>query len=258
MKIVRKKLAIILISVFGIALIGGLTTVIALNSADIKITFMDSGEEEAMSSIMIETGDTRIYVDPYAIDSKYDKKKADIIFLTHPHMDHYDQDVIDRIKKDSTIIVAPTSCTDIFTANNATHEVIGVAPNYTGTAGGISFEAIPAYNINTANMGHLKSYNWCGYIFTIGEYTILQTGDTSCIPEYEDIAGEIDIAILPIGWGCSNMGTEGSLEAVGIIQPTHVIPIHYGPYPETFDEFVAGCSTQYPDLKIHKTTLYLF
>ena len=48
-----------------------------------------------------------VYFDPFKIEE--DKHDADIIFITHNHYDHFDIDSINRIKKDSTIIVAPKS-----------------------------------------------------------------------------------------------------------------------------------------------------
>lgn len=58
------------------------------------------------------------------------------------------------------------------------------------------------------------------------------------------------MAIIPIGWGYSKMGLEGSLDSIEIIQPSHVIPIHYGAYLEDFDQFSIRCSAESPDLKI--------
>lgn len=258
MKLTRKQTAIILISIGGLSLLGGTTTIIALNAVELKISLLQSGYEGQMSSILIETGGKCIYIDPHLIDDKFVNKKADLIFITHPHADHYDQATIDRIKQDSTIFVVPASCADIMDANNITHEIIGVSPNDTGVIDDINYEVIPAYNIGAPNMGHLKSYNWCGYIFTIGEYTILQTGDTSFIPEYASFADQIDVAILPVGWACSNLAVEGSMQFVDTVNPAHVIPIHYGTHLESYDEFLEGCSTDHPEVKIHETQLYLF
>ncbi len=257
MKLTRKQLTVILISIFGISLLGGISTYAVLNSTKLKISYLESGYNGNMSSVLIEIGGKQIYIDPFSLDEKFKNKKADIIFITHPHYDHYDQDTIDLIKKDSTIFVMPSSCPKIMSANNGTHEVVSVAPNYTGIVDEVSFEVIPAYNVNALMMDHLKSDNWCGYIISLGGYTILQTGDTSYIPEYENIVTKIDIAILPIGWACSNMGIDGSLKFIETVRPTHVIPIHYGNYLEDFDTFSEACSTDYPNVEVHRTQLYL-
>ena len=46
-----------------------------------------------------------IYFDPYKITNE--SHDADYIFITHDHYDHYDEESINNIKKDSTKIIVP-------------------------------------------------------------------------------------------------------------------------------------------------------
>ena len=48
--------------------------------------------------------DKVIYIDPFKIEAK---EKADLILITHDHFDHFSPEDINKIKKDSTIIIAP-------------------------------------------------------------------------------------------------------------------------------------------------------
>ena len=49
------------------------------------------------AGIMIETNETRIYIDPYLLNSTFADYPADIVLVTHPHLDHYDTDSLDII-----------------------------------------------------------------------------------------------------------------------------------------------------------------
>lgn len=58
------------------------------------------------SSIRIE-GSNILYFDPYLIqEAAHD---ADFIFITHEHYDHFEPESIAKIRKDSTVLVAPES-----------------------------------------------------------------------------------------------------------------------------------------------------
>ena len=60
----------------------------------------------AQSSVRIEA-DRVICFDPYMI--KHKTNDADIIFITHPHHDHFSPDDIAKLSNENTIIVAPAS-----------------------------------------------------------------------------------------------------------------------------------------------------
>ena len=253
MKLPKKTTSIILLSILGVTLIASATTIIVVGADDVKITFLpsnisatqDNYEEGWMSSIMIEYKGIRIYIDPFNIDEA--SKKADGIMITHPHGDHYDQDTIDLLTDDSTEFIGPTSCTEFISENGGT----GVIPGDNGTIAGISFTAIPAYN-----NGHPIENNWCGYVITIEGYRILIPGDTANIPEYYEWRDQIDVAFLPVEYSCSNMGPVGAIDAIGVIRPTYVIPIHYGAL-ENLDTFLGYVPMAAPDIEVIETKLVL-
>ena len=256
MKLPKKTTTIILFSIIGISLIASGTTILIVKADDVTITFIPSDmtnttygyEEGWMSSIMIEWRGNRIYIDPYNIDETiYENKKADGILITHPHYDHYDQDTIDFLTQDSTEFIGPTSCTEFIDANGAT----GVIPGENGTIVGISFEAIPAYND-----AHPQENNWCGYVLTVEGYTILVPGDTSNIPEYEALRNRIDVAILPVGFACSNLGPWGAFDVISVIKPTYVIPIHYGG-TQYMTTFLENYPLYAPSIEVHEKNLVL-
>jgi len=66
-----------------------------------------------------------------------------------------------------------------------------------------------------------------GFKITIGDKTIVNLGDTILQQEWKDL--KPDILMIPIGGGTihNTMDTKEALEAVKIIQPKMVIPVHY-------------------------------
>jgi len=88
---------------------------------------------------------------------------------------------------------------------------------------GITINAVASYNKEAAEHPRGKSN---GYVITIGGVKIYHAGDSDTIPEMYRL-GEIDVALLPLA-GPGQMTPEGAAEAVRLIKPKVVIPMHYG------------------------------
>ena len=64
-------------------------------------------------SLSIEYNGVLIYVDPVSVNGRCDytlMPKADYVFFTHPHYDHFDKLTLKEISKPSTVVVAPEGC----------------------------------------------------------------------------------------------------------------------------------------------------
>jgi L-ascorbate metabolism protein UlaG (beta-lactamase superfamily) len=172
------------------------------------------------SCFSIQYSNLLIYLDPYKIPASVEK--ADLIFITHNHPDHYDKQAIENIIKDSTMIYCPTSCKEIISTWNA----LGIFPGETFTQNGLKITAVPAYNTKffVKTIFHPKRKNFIGYIIDNGSVKIYHAGDTNLIPEMNNL-GEIDIAFLPIG-GFFTMKIEEAVEATARIQPKFIVPMH--------------------------------
>lgn len=177
----------------------------------------------AQSAIRIENKDGKIiYFDPFKLDEKY-SKDADIIFITHPHFDHFSPEDIEKIKKNDTKIVAPKELKiKIKQIGFQIENTILVMPNEKFEFEGIKIETIPAYNINKDY--HRKEYNWVGYIVTIDGKRVYVAGDTDNIEEARNI--KCDIACVPVG-GTYTMNYKEAAELVKAIKSEIAIPIHY-------------------------------
>src|SRR3989304_4753107 len=70
-----------------------------------------------------------------------------------------------------------------------------------------------------------------GLLITAEGKKIYLAGDTGLFGDMRLIGEEgIDLAVLPIGDNYT-MGPEDALRAVKLIQPRHVIPVHYDTWP---------------------------
>jgi len=84
--------------------------------------------------------------------------------------------------------------------------------------------------------------------------TVYHAGDTGLFSEMA-LYGRlypIDVAMLPIG-GTFTMDAYQAAEAVEMIHPKIVMPIHYASFPiiaKTADEFVRRCNEKNPDVKV--------
>lgn len=187
------------------------------------------------SSIKIINENQYIYIDPYDINPK--NQKADIIFITHNHYDHYSEDDIMKIKKENTVIVVTSDLTNAvkklgFDEKN----IITVIPNEQYKINDINIKTIPAYNTN--KKFHPKSNKWVEYILNINNCNYYISGDTDITEENKKV--KCDIAFVPVG-GIYTMTAKEAAELINIIKPKIAIPIHYGKIvgsKKDADEFV--------------------
>ena len=158
-------------------------------------------------SLRLESlGGIVVYIDPYA-GSGYDVA-ADIILVTHQHMDH-------------NCIEKPAKKPDCIVIQNFDALKKGVYKSF--TVKGLTIEAVPAYNKN-------HSKNTCvGYLVTVDQKLIYFAGDTSRITEMADLAHiRIDYAFFPID-GIYNMDELEASKCARIVGARHSTPIHMLP-----------------------------
>ena len=74
-----------------------------------------------------------------------------------------------------------------------------------------------------------------GFLVASESTRIYFAGDTDLFPEMSDLAGKVDVALLPVwGWGprlgVGHLDPERAAEAVRRIRPRVAIPIHWGTF----------------------------
>lgn len=174
-------------------------------------------------AVLFQMNGLTIYVDPYSETTDYTGyPKADIIFFTHDHGDHYDPRALKHLVTDKTQFVGP-ECMKQHIKN-----VQVMAQGDTMSWHGITIKSVPAYNlINKRPDGtpfHPKGFG-TGYVFTFGDLVVYLAGDTELIPEMNEM-GHVDIAILPKNLPYT-MSDAQFVEAVKCIKAPIVYPVHY-------------------------------
>lgn len=169
------------------------------------------------ASFQIVAGDKFIYFDPWKI--KGEEPKADLIFITHSHYDHCSPEDVQKLVKDTTVVVGPQDTLSQIACQNKQL----LLPGETRPIGGFKVTGVPAYNIK--RNFHSQKEQWLGYIIEVEGRKIYHTGDTDFIPEMEGI--QVDIMLVSIG-GTYTMDYQEAAEAVRRINPKIAVPMHYG------------------------------
>lgn len=184
-------------------------------------TMLNNITVNAQSSIHI-SGESNIFFDPFQIkEPTYD---ADIIFITHPHSDHFSPKDIQKVTGNDTIYVAPPSMfASLKKINIYNEKIILMEPGEKKTIKNMTVEAIAAYNVNKPF--HPKKNGWLGYLITVDEFRIYVSGDMDVTPESKLI--QCDIAMIPIG-GVFTMNAKKAATYINDIKPKVAVPIHYG------------------------------
>jgi len=210
------------------------------NVNQVTITHIKSENQYInVSSVCIEGNGTRVYIDLFDIPQEYANKPADVVFITHSHLAHFNPTSIDLVAQNTTMFIGPSSCSEFISE----YDGIGVVPGDNGTAAGIQYEAFKA-----CNTGHPSPLNLCGYIITVNGIRIFNSGDTGNIPEFQNLEGTIDVLILAVGDSYATMDFEDAIDAIGVIQPDYLIPVHY--LTQSINDFIFECTETYPDIEI--------
>jgi L-ascorbate metabolism protein UlaG (beta-lactamase superfamily) len=174
------------------------------------------------ASLMIEAGGQVIHLDPWS-NGNYDGLPAgDFILITDIHGDHLDPNMLPKVSKAGTVILAPAAVAE--TVKNATV----IRNGETKTAGPFTIEAVPMYNLkrgpSPGKLFHDKGRG-NGYIVTYGGKRFYFSGDTEGTPEMRQLKN-IDVAFV-----CMNlpytMPPDEAADTVRAFHPKIVYPYHY-------------------------------
>ncbi len=178
------------------------------------------------SCIRIEYDGKEIQIDPVAKlrDRTVDyasMPKADYIFVTHEHGDHYDAVTLRLLSKENTRLVMNKRCAEMYGSGE-----IMANGDKTQISNDFTVEAVPAYNTTDGRQQFHPKGRDNGYILTLDGLRIYIAGDTEDIPEMAAIKN-IDIAFLPCNQPYT-MTPDQLIKAAKIIKPKVLFPYHYG------------------------------
>lgn len=167
------------------------------------------------ASFRIE-GPPLIYVNPWRVART--AFLADAILLSNDQYDHCSPADVEKLRGPNTVIVGSAQ-----TANVIGSDVVVLRPWQSLNIGAARITAVPAY---TYTNHHPVSKGELGFVISIGYYDIYYAGCTDFVPELSRIRA--DVAILPLAAGEGTMSMDNLAALARSVNPSWVIPSHWG------------------------------
>ena len=171
------------------------------------------------SSIQIEHAGKVIQVDPWSLGDLSRAKPADLILITDDPVHHLDPKAIQLLRKPGAPVVIPAA------GKAKLPDGIIMANGESASEGGVTVEAIPAYDIIQGEPSHPKGKS-NGYVITLGGKRIYVAGVTECVPEVRALK-HIDVAFVPLNVPLQRMTPAAAAECVKAFAPAIVYAYHY-------------------------------
>lgn len=210
------------------------------------------------ATVLIEIGGVRVLTDPLLrrhagplrrIGRRPDPgswRDPDVVLISHLHADHASLGSL-RLLTGVPMITGRDNARWLRVRAGATVPDLGDDEWFLVDAaegvGEVEVRLVPAVH-HSRPMPHRPNGAY-GHLIRSNGGTIWFAGDTSIYPGMADLAtmagAPIDVALLPIaGWGprlsAGHMGPEQAVDAVELVRPRAVLPIHHGTlHPPGFD-----------------------
>ncbi len=191
-----------------------------------KLTFLGH------AAVQLRDGAHEVVIDPFLSENPKavtapESLSPSHIILTHAHADHVGDTVAIAKRCGATVLGAVEVVRHL-----AAEGVEGVGMNVGGGSdfpfGRVTFT--PAWHSSAFADGTYGGTPM-GVIVRMGGATVFHAGDTALFSDLSLVARHgIDVALVPIG-DHFTMGPDDALEAVRLLRPRHVVPVHYGTFP---------------------------
>jgi L-ascorbate metabolism protein UlaG (beta-lactamase superfamily) len=182
------------------------------------------------SGFEIDLGGTLIYIDLYLDNSERragvrreikapvkaeEIDRADLIFISHEHFDHFEKDTVEKIVgRTGALVIAP---------NCVLRELSIPSSNKMEAVVGDEF-VVKGVEVKVVQAIHPQSSCPVGYIIKKGGKSIYHAGDTYEFGGMFDI--KVDYALLPVG-GTYTMDIYSAYKAAKELNCRYIIPMHY-------------------------------
>jgi L-ascorbate metabolism protein UlaG (beta-lactamase superfamily) len=193
------------------------------------------------AALGLENAGHHILVDPFltgnpAAAARADQVPADFILISHGHGDHVG-DTESIAKRTGAMVISNFEIAGWFEKKGLKTHPQHIGGGYNYPFGYLKLtQALHGSELPDGSNGG----NPAGFLWTTKDgQKIYLAMDTGLFGDMRLIGEEgIDLAVLPIGDNFT-MGPEDALRAVKLIQPKHVVPIHYN----TFDMIAQDADT---------------
>lgn len=226
------------------------------------------------ATLLIEIGGVRILTDPFLRERLGPLERhgpvpdiaslghIDVVAISHGHHDHFDRASLAAIPGRPTVVVPRGLGPAVERVVDG--DVVELVPGESATHGHVRIEAVPARHWISPGAPRATPI---GYVFG-GAERVYFAGDTGRFPAMRELAGTIDIALLPVWtWGPhlgpGHLGPRAAAEVLADIRPEVAIPIHWGtlyptrlhhvwraPLTEPGDRFASHAAALTPEVDV--------
>jgi L-ascorbate metabolism protein UlaG (beta-lactamase superfamily) len=204
------------------------------------------------SAVYIKTEAVRLIVDPFLegnpkAATSPSNIQVDVIAVTHGHGDHLG-DAVPIALRTGALVIAPFELATYISKKGCRVHPMHIGGRFEFGWGKVKLTpALHGSAVIEENGQIVYAGNPCGYLFSLEGKTIYHAGDTgvSCEMELIGRLNRIDVAFLPIGDNFT-MGPADAAEAVRMLNPRVVVPMHYDTFeiieqdPKAFAALVSG------------------
>ncbi len=203
-------------------------------------------ERPGHATVRIETPAGQVlYVDPWSEVVDETPHDADVVFVTHDDMDHYDPEGIDAVATDDTTVVVH----EAIDTSDLDRSVTRIGLEEATTIEGIDVHTLVAYNDpsgphvdDDGDPFHAEG-EVIGLLLTVDGTIVFYPSDTDVLDVHDTLRA--DVLIPPIG-GHYTMDRHEAADLARALDPDLVLPVHYDTF-ETIQTDVEAFAEELED-----------
>jgi L-ascorbate metabolism protein UlaG (beta-lactamase superfamily) len=196
------------------------------------------------STVLLELSGTRLLTDPvlgprllFHINRVAEPPSGDVadeidaVLISHLHHDHLDFRSLRRVGRAVRVIAPARSAGTL--CRRGFRNVTELAVGGSSRVGDVEVIATPlAHDGRRYKLG--PTVDALGFDLRAAGRRVFFAGDTGLFEGFRELAGELDVALLPIwGWGprlrlAHHLDPRAAAEAVAMLRPRIAVPIHWG------------------------------
>jgi len=157
--------------------------------------------------------------------------RADLILLSHAHMDHFDLPSLRRLEGRKTTVITAVNTSDLLRVKRygAVHELGW------GQSMRVGLATVRAFEVNHwgARMRNDTQRSYNGYVIEAGRYRVVFGGDTAYTDSFKRVrtSQAVDLAIMPIGaynpWIRAHCTPEQAVRMADDAGADFILPVHH-------------------------------